>query len=205
MILYASIGPNPRVVTMFAAEKGLAIETRQIDIIKGENRDPAGSYLGVHPGGTTPALVLDDGTTLTETGAICEYLEELQPEPALIGTTPLERARTRMWVRRIDLTVTEPMTTGFRGVEGRPMFEPRMRVVGAEAAADLKALAADGLAAIEAGLDGEWIVGDRFTLADIALFSFVEFGAMVGQPLPDGLPRLAAWRARVAARPSAAG
>lgn len=204
MILYASIGPNPRVVIMFAAEKGLSIETRAVDIIKGENRDPSGSYRQVHPGGTTPALVLDDGSTLTETVAICEYLEELHPAPALIGATPVERARTRMWVRRIDLTVTEPMTVGFRGVEGRAMFEPRMRVVESQAAADLKAIAADGLAAIEAGLAGDWIAGDRFTLADIALFSFVEFGAMVGQPLSEGLPRLAAWRARVAARPSAA-
>lgn len=201
MILYTSIGPNPRVVTMFAAEKGLTIETRAVDIIKGENREEP--YRQVHRGGTTPALVLDDGTTVVETAAICEYLEELNPEPALIGATPLERARTRSWVRRIDLTVTEPMTTGFRAVEGRPMFEPRMRVVGAAAAADLKAIANDGLTAIEAELDGDWIAGNRFTLADIALFSFIEFGALVGQPLSEGLPRLAAWRARVAARPSA--
>ena len=206
MILYASIGPNPRVVTMFAAEKGMVIETRSVDIMGGENRREGGEYRGVHPGGTTPALVLDDGSTLTETIAICEYLEEVRPVPPLIGTTQEERARTRMWVRRIDLTVTEPMTTGFRGVEGRPMFEPRMRVVGAEASADLKAIAADGLAAIERDLgDREWIAGDRFTLADIALFSFVEFGAMVGQPLAADMPKLAAWRARVAARPSAAG
>lgn len=205
MILYASIGPNPRVVTMFAAEKGLTLETRAVDIIKGENRDPGGDYLRLQPRGTTPTLLLDDGTALCETIAICEYLEEIQPEPPLIGSTPEERARTRMWVRRIDLTVTEPMTLGFRGVEGRPMFEPRMRVVGSEAAPDLKALAADGLAEIERDLgDREWIAGDRFTLADIALFSFVEFGAMVGQPLGSDMPHLAAWRARVGARPSAA-
>lgn len=204
MILYESIGPNPRVVTMFVAEKGMTIETRAVDIIKGENREQP--YLGIHPGGTTPALVLDDGSTLTETTAICDYLEELQPSPALIGTTAEERARTRMWVRRIDLAVTLPMTFGFRGAEGRPMFGPRMRVVGAEGSADLKAIAADGLASIEADLgDREWIVGDRFTLADIVLFSFVEFGAAVGQPLAPDLRRLAAWRGRVAARPSAGG
>ena len=203
MILYESIGPNPRVVKMFAAEKGLALETRSVDIMKGENRQ--GDYLKRQPGGTTPCLELDDGSVLSETVAICEYLEEKQPEPALIGTTPEERARTRMWVRRIDLTVTEPMTSGFRAAEGRPMFEPRMRVMPAEMAGELKAAAVDGLRFIEAQLGGqEWIAGDRFTLADIVLFSFVEFGAMVGQPLPDDLPKLAAWRARVAARPSAA-
>ncbi|WBH17772.1 glutathione S-transferase family protein [Sphingomonas radiodurans] len=201
MILYDSIGPNPRVVTMFVAEKGLTIEKRMLDIVKGENR--SGSYLDVRRAGTTPALVLDDGSTLCETIAICEYLDEVHPEPALIGTTPKERAETRMWVRRIDLTVTEPMTTGFRAAEGRPMFEPRMRVIRADAADDLKALAKDGLTAIEAEMGDQWIVGDRFTLADIALFAFIEFGAMVGQPMPGDLPKLAAWRERVAARPSA--
>lgn len=203
MILYESIGPNPRVVKMFVAEKGLTLETRSVDIMKGENRE--GDYLKRQPGGTTPCLELDDGSVLSETVAICEYLEEKHPEPALIGTTAEERARTRMWARRIDLTFAEPMTTGFRAAEGRPMFAPRMRVMPAEAAGELKAAAADGLRFIEAQLgDHDWIAGDRFTLADIILFSFVEFGGLVGQPMADDLPKLAAWRARVAARPSAA-
>lgn len=202
MILYDSIGPNPRVVAMFLAEKGMTIERRTLDIMAGENRQDA--YRGVHPGGTTPALVLDDGTTLSETTAICEYLDEIQPEPPLIGTTPLERARTRMWVRRIDLTVAEPMTSGFRAAEGRAMFEPRMRVAPQEASAALKGMAADGLRYVDEQLgERPWIAGDRFTLVDIVLFSFVEFGGMVGQPLADDLSRLAAWRNRVAARPSA--
>lgn len=204
MILYESIGPNPRVVNMFIAEKKMPIERRSIDIMAGENRQA--DYLKIHPGGTTPALLLEDGSTLCETVAICEYLEERQPEPALIGETAEARARTRMWVRRIDLTVAEPMTTGFRAAEGRPMFEPRMRVVPAEAAPALKEMAADGLRWIEGQLGGrDWIAGERFTLADILLFSFVEFGSLVGQPLREGLPELAAWRTRVAARPSAAG
>jgi glutathione S-transferase len=203
MILYDSIGPNPRVVRMFVAEKAMAIETRAIDIIAGENRREP--YLTLHPGGTTPLLSLDDGTALSETIAICEYLEERQPTPARIGTTPEERAVVRMWVRRIDLSVATPMTTGFRGAEGRVMFAPRMRVVGEEGAAELKAMAADGLAAIEANLDvSEWLVGDRFTLADIVLFAFVEFGAQVGQPLAASMTKLAGWRSRVAARASAA-
>lgn len=204
MILYESIGPNPRVVQMFLAEKGMKVERRSVDIMKGENREPA--YGAVNPGGTTPALVLDDGSTLSETTAICEYLEEKQPSPTLIGSSAEERARTRMWVRRIDLTVAEPMTTGFRAAEGRPMFEPRMRVMPQDSAGDFKAAASDGLAFIEKHMgDGDWIAGDRFTLADIILFSFVEFGALVGQPMGGDLPKLAAWRDRVAARASAQG
>lgn len=203
MILYESIGPNPRVVKMFLAEKGMTVESRSVDIMKGENRQDG--YRKVNPGCTTPALVLDDGTTISETVAICEYLEERQPAPALIGNTPEERARTRMWVRRIDLTVNEPMTTGFRAAEGRPMFEPRMRVMPEAAAPELKAAATDGLKWIEEQIGGRaWIVGDAFSLADIVLFSFVEFGGLVGQPLPSDLPKLAAWRARVAERKSAA-
>ncbi|MFC4296263.1 glutathione S-transferase family protein [Novosphingobium tardum] len=203
MILYDSVGPNPRVVRMFAAEKGIALEKKPVDIMAGENRQEP--YLKLHPGGTTPLLVLDDGTPLSETTAICEYLEELQPNPPLIGTTPLERAKVRMLVRQIDLLITAPMTSGFRGAEGRPMFEPRMRVIRAEAADDLKAMAADGLAAIERQVGNtDWLLGPRFTLADIVLFSFVEFGGLVGQPLHPSLAKLAAWRDRVAARPSAA-
>ena len=203
MILYDSIGPNPRVVNMFIAEKNMVIERRPIDIMAGENRQA--DYLKIHPGGTTPALLLDDGSTLSETVAICEYLEERQPTPALIGATAEARAHTRIWVRRIDLGVAEPMTSGFRAAEGRPMFEPRMRVAPAEAAPTLKAMAADGLRSIEGQMAGRtWITGEHFTLADILLFSFVEFGGLVGQPLGDELPELAAWRTRVAARPSAA-
>ena len=204
MILYESIGPNPRVVKMFMAEKGMSLDSQSVDIMKGENRKDG--YRKVNPGCTTPALVLDDGTTISETVAICEYLEEKQPTPALIGSSPEERARTRMWVRRIDLTVNEPMTTGFRAAEGRPMFEPRMRVMPEAAAPELKAAATDGLKWIEDQIgDRTWIAGDNFSLADIILFSFVEFGGLVGQPLPADLPKLAEWRARVAERKSAAG
>lgn len=204
MILYESIGPNPRVVNMFLAEKGIAIERRPVDIMQGENRMDA--YRAIHPGGTTPALVLDDGTTLSETVAICEYLEEKQPLPPLIGATAEDRAVTRMWVRRIDLGVAEPITLGFRAAEGRPMFEPRMRLAPVEAAGSLKEMAADGLRWIDGQIgDREWIADDRFTLADILLFSFVEFGSLVGQPLRPEFTKLTAWRARVAARPSAGG
>ena len=202
MKLYTSIGPNPRVVTLFVAEKGLALDTVRVDVMKGENRQPA--YLAKNPTGGTPLLELDDGTAIAESVAICEYLEELHPTPALIGATPEERAATRMWVRRVDLGVVQPMTHGFRGAEGLPLFQSRMRCL-PEAAAGLKAMAQDGLAPIEARLaDTPFIGGERPMLADLLLFSFVEFGAQVGQPLDPAHANLAAWRARMAERPSAA-
>lgn len=201
MKLYTSVGPNPRVVTLFLAEKAVRIDTVPVDIMKGENRRD--DYLALNPSGGTPMLRLDDGTSLSESIAICEYLEELQPSPALIGTTPQERATTRMWVRRIDLGYVQPAVLAFRGAEGLALFQSRMRCV-PEGASVLKAVAQDGLRFIDGQLGaGAFICGKRLTLADILLFAFVEFGAQVGQPPDPALSRLAEWRTRMAARPSA--
>src|SRR5580658_9389323 len=111
MKLYDSIGPNPHVVRMFLAEKGLDVERRPVDLMAGENRQA--DYGRVNPSQTLPALELTDGEVVAEITAICEYVEELHPTPPLIGSTPLERAQTRMWARRIDLGIVEPMTNGF--------------------------------------------------------------------------------------------
>lgn len=187
---------------MFVAEKGMAMDFVPVDLIGGENRQAA--YVGkVNPAGQTPALELDDGSFLTEITAICEYLEERQPSPPLIGTTPEERAATRMWTRRVDLKICEPMANGFRFAEGLPLFQTRMRCL-PDAAPGLKLIARDGLEWLEAQFKGPWIVGDRFTLADIVLFAFLEFGAQVGQPLDPAFAKLTDWFARVKARPSAA-
>ena len=202
MNFYNSIGPNPRVVKMFMAEKGLDIPRVEVDLLAGENRGDA--YGAKNPSGTTPALELDDGLVLAEITAICEYLEELHPSPPLIGTSPRERAETRMWTRRIDHGVVEPMANGFRFSQGLGLFKDRMRCL-PDAAEGLKAIAQDKLAWLD-GLMGDrrWIAGDRFTLADILLFCFLDFGATVGQPLNPDNRRIAAWFERVKARPSAA-
>jgi len=202
MKLYQSIGPNPRVVLMFLEEKGAVIDRTFVDIMKGENRSP--DFVAKNPFGQVPLLEMDNGSYLSESTAICGYIEEKFPAPALIGSTAEERAVTHMLVRRLDYDVVAPMTTGFRGSEGLPMFQSRMRCL-PEAADGLKACARDGLAAFDALLAGKtWLAGDRFTLADILLYCLTEFGKMVGQPLPEGLANLAAWSDRVAARPSAA-
>ena len=202
MKLHVSIGPNPRVVKMFLAEKGLETPLVTVDLMGGENRREPYN-VSVNPAGQTPALELDDGTHLTEITAICEYLEERQPSPPLIGTTAEERAATRMWTRRVDIKVCEPMANGFRYAEGLALFENRLRCL-PEAAPGLKAVARDGEEWLEGQFTGPWIAGERFTLADILLFAFLDFGAQVGQPLDPAFGKLTDWFARVKARPSAA-
>lgn len=201
MKLYQSIGPNPRLVRMFLVEKGLELPAVEVDIIGGENRRPP--YLALNPAGGTPVLQLDSGEALAETTAICEYLEELHPQPPLIGSTPLARARTRMWTRRIDLAIVQPLTSGFRAAEGLAMFKDRVHCL-PQAADDLKATAREGLAWLEAQLgERPYIAGDVPTLPDLMLYSFVEFGALVGQGLDPAHTRLAAWHRRMATRDSA--
>ncbi|HEY1929517.1 MAG TPA: glutathione S-transferase family protein [Caulobacteraceae bacterium] len=202
MKLYESIGPNPRVVKMFIAEKGLEIPRQQVDLMAGENRKDA--YKALNPSGTTPALETDEGVILAEITTICEYLEELHPNPPLIGTTPMQRAETRMWMRRIDLGILEPMANGFRYSQGLQMFKDRMRCI-PQAAEELKVCAREKLEWLDDKIAGrQWIVGDRFTLADIALYAFLDFGAQVGQPLEAKNTNIAAWQERVKVRPSVA-
>ncbi|RAV68855.1 glutathione S-transferase, partial [Aerococcus mictus] len=164
MKLYNSIGPNPHVVRMFMKEKGITIPFVEIDIMKGDNRREP--YLSVNPSGQMPALELDNGSVVAEITAICEYLEEKNPATPLIGATPEERAETRMWTRRVDLNICEPLTSGFRYAEGLPMFKDRMRCL-PEAAAGLKAIAQDKITWLDGQLEGkQFIAGNRLTLAD---------------------------------------
>lgn len=203
MKLHDSIGPNPRVVRMVLAEKGMSVETVQVDLMAGENRQPA--YLEKVPTGGLPALELDNGACIAEITTIAEYLEDIHPANPVIGSTPEERAETRMWTRRIDLAIVEPMTTAFRAAEGRGLFASRMTLVSPEGAADLKAIAQEKLLWLDGQMQGRtWVCGDRHTLADLLLLAFVEFGASVGQPAPSGAKWIAEWHKRAAARPSAA-
>lgn len=202
MKLYNSIGPNPRVVRMFMAEKGIAIPLVEVDIMKADNRREP--YLSKNPHGQMPALELDDGSTVCEITAICEYLEDTNPKPALIGATPAEKAETRMWTRRIDLNICEPLANGFRFSQGLPLFKDRM-VTLPEAADGLKKIARDRLTWLDGQMAGrEFVCGKRFTLADILLYVFLDFGGQVGQPLDPENKNIAAWFARIKARPSTA-
>ena len=142
---------------------------------------------------------------LAEITAICEYVDEKKKDtPSLIGDTPEERAKTRMWTRRIDLNIAEPALNGFRFSQGLKLFENRIRCI-PEAADGLKATAQDRLKWLD-GLMGDkpFVAGDKLTMADIMLFAMVDFMGQVGQPLPADCKNLTAWYGRMKARPSAA-
>ena len=203
MKFYNSVGPNPRTVRMFMAEKGVDLPRIEVDLRGGENRREP--FLKINPSGQTPALELDEGTVLAEITAICEYLDEIKKDtPSLIGATPEERAKTRMWTRRIDLNIAEPAANGFRFSEGLKLFQNRVRCI-PEAADGLKATARDKLKWLD-GLMGAkpFVAGDKLTMADILLFAFLDFMKDVGQPLDPANSHLAAWFGRMKARPSAA-
>ncbi len=201
MLLYNSIGPNPKTVRMFMAERGIELPMQEVDLRSGENRQEA--HLARNPFGQCPALQLDDGKFLAEITAICEYLDEKFPGPSLIGATPEERAETRMWARRIDLNILEPMANGFRFGEGLKMFQNRIHCI-PQASADLKQTAQEWLGRLDKMMEGkQYVAGNRLTLADLLLFAFVDFFAGVGQPINPEYRNIIAWHERMKARPSA--
>jgi len=201
MKLYNSIGPNPHVVRMFIQELGIELETIEVDLMSGENRQE--DHLNRNPSGQVPTLELDDGNHVSEITAICEYLDELQGNTDLIGKTASKRAETRMWTRRIDLQIIEPLTNGFRAAEGYDLFKDRLRLL-PQAADDLKTLAQERLTWLNGQLDGkEFVCGDRFSLADIMFYCFLNFGTTVGQALNEENNNVVNLYNKIHLRPSA--
>ena len=201
MKFYNSLGPNPRVVRMFMAEKGIKIPFEEIDIMKGDNRKEP--YLSKNTTGQMPALELDSGHCVTEITAICEYLEDIHPSQPMIGSNPEQKAECRKWTRRIDLNICEPLAYGFRFSEGLPLFKDRILTF-PEAADGLKRMAQDKLKWLNGEMAGkEFVCGKRFTLADILLYCFLDFGGQVGQPINPEFTNIVSWFKRVGERPSA--
>lgn len=202
MLLYDAKSPAPRCLRMFLLEKQLQLPAVTIDVFAGENRQPA--FLAINPAGQTPALRCDDDSMLAEAVTIAEYLEELHPSPALIGSTPEQRAQTRQWWRRVELNVTEFIHNAYHYAEGLPRFESRIPVL-PDAAAGLKAIAQDRLRWLDGMFGpGPYLCGERFSAADIWLYVWLDFALTVNQPFDRNLPHIEPWFARIAARPSAA-
>ena len=199
--------PSPRRVRIFLAEKGIELDTVQVDLGSGEQLGDA--FRKVNPDCVVPALELDDGTCLSEVIAICQYLEELHPEPRLLGSTSLERAQVSMWNAKVEqlglLSMMDAFRNSARGLVGRALpgpesYEqiPELAERGRQRVLQFFSRLDDQLA------DNKFVAGDRFSVADISALVLVDFAGWVKLPLPEGAQHLSRWYAEVAKRPSAA-
>jgi glutathione S-transferase len=202
MKLYVSkYAPNPRRVAIFAAEKGIELETVVVDLFNGELRTP--EFLAKNALGRVPVLEFDDGRTLSETRAICTFLEGLRPEPNLMGEGHEERAFIEMTDRQVELYFFQLVANWVRHLHPAlaPLERPQFEEFGKSQGEKVRAAAAwlDGVLARQS-----YLAGDRYTIADITAFCGLEFarGMMKFNAGELGFTHLQAWRDRIAARPT---
>jgi len=193
-----AFAPNPRKVRVYLAEKGLALPIAPVDLLRGEHRTPA--FLAKNPMGGLPVLELDDGSCLTESLAIIEYLEELHPDPPMIGTTPLERARVRELERMIELALL--------GRVGRIFFNTSVVFAGADQVPEAAEQALRGLPnalrIVDAAIAGRrFAAGDRPSIADCTLFAVFEHAKLANVEIGREHVHLWRWYEAFSARPSA--
>lgn len=201
MLLFDAGRPNPRAVRMSLLEKGISVPMRDVDVDGGENR--RSPYIDRNPAGQVPALQLDDGTCLAETGAIFQYFDETFQSNSLIGATPEQRAETRMWQRRVEFGITEHLYAAFHYGKAAEMYRTRMRIL-PESVPGLMALVRDGLEWLDRQIaDRRHVVPDRFSIVDIILYCALDFGSCVGQPIGSDLSNIVSWYESISARPSA--
>jgi glutathione S-transferase len=192
--------PNPRRTRIFLAEKGIKLPMQQIDL--GALEQMSTSYAAINPLKRVPALVLDDGTVITESIAICRYFEALTPEPALFGRDALETARVEMWNRRLELHLLFPISHVFRNTHPA-MKAMEIPQVPAWAEAN-KPRILDFIGIVDRELEGRrFISGDDFSVADITGLISLDFMKPAKLAVPDELKHLKRWHADLAARPSA--
>jgi glutathione S-transferase len=192
--------PNPRRTRIFLAEKGINIPIEPVDL--GALEHMKAEYAQINPLRRLPALVLDDGTVLTESVAICRYFEALQPEPALFGRGPLESARVEMWNRRLELNLLFAVAHVFRHTHPA-MKAMEVPQVPAWAEAN-KPRILEFLAVVNRQLEGRrFITGDAFTIADITGMVAVDFMKPAKLSVPEELAQVRRWHAELSARPSA--
>lgn len=203
MIFYDSAmpAPNPRRVRIFAAEKGIDLPRQDVSILKGEHKSE--EFRAINPLGQTPALALDDGACLSESVAICRYLDALHPEPPLFGTTPAEIAQIEMWSRRVELRLMVP--TGMIWMHTHPFTARVMPHQFKDFGESNRVLVERAHALFDEALgEAPYLAGESYTMADILLLTTIDFGTFIGLTIAEGHARLNDWHRRVTARPSTA-
>jgi glutathione S-transferase len=188
------------------AEKGIEIETIQIDLGSGEQFGDA--FRAINPDCVVPALQLDDGSCISEVLAICHYLEAQRPEPALLGSTDEERARVLMWNSKVEQqglwAVADAFRNAAKGLKDRA-------VTGLVAYPQIPELAERGRGRVEQFFrrldeqlgDNEFVAGDRYSIADISAMVVVDFSAWIKLSVPEDAINIQRWHESVSARPSA--
>jgi len=199
-LLETRMAPNPRRVRIYLAEKGLKVPAEELDLMKGDLKSD--SFTQLNKLQRVPVLVLDDGTAISESIAICRYFEELHPEPALFGTGALGKAKVEMWQRRIELGLLAAIASAFRhlhpamatlelpqvpawGEANKPKAQSMLRILDEQLA------------------DNRYVAGDAYSVADITALVAMDFMKVGRVQRPEGLNHLERWYAEVAARPSA--
>ena len=195
-----SPSPNARRVRIFIAEKGLEIPIVPVNMMTGENQSE--DYLAKNSLGKMPLLELDDGTCIAESAAICRYLEEMNPNPPLMGRKPLEKALVEMWHRRMELEFLIPMITIF--LHTGEMWKDRVTQIPQVAETGILNVK-ERMEWLDKELDGkEFITGEDYTVADIAAqCAFVMGKAALGLRIAEDQLNLSNWFTRVSSRPTA--
>jgi glutathione S-transferase len=192
--------PNPRRVRIFMAEKGISIAEEMLSLR--DRAHKAENFRAKNLMGQVPTLELDDGRTLSETVAICRYLDALHPEPPLFGRDAFEQAEVDMWIRRVEFTLMTPVAMFWR--HAHP-FTAQLLTQFNDFGESNRALYASACRLFDKALgDGRpYLAGDAYTMADICALTTVDFAQFTGLAPPEEAAGFGAWRARVSARASA--
>ena len=194
------VAPNPRRVRIFAAEKGIQLALEDVDILTGQSRTP--EFLAKNSSGAVPVLELDDGSYLSESIAICRYLEGLRPEPNLLGRDVREQAEIERWNRRMELELFNPIARTAQNTS--PIFQRRFKQFPEYGEAQ-RAVAYQRLERMDQELDEhEFVAADRFTIADITALVAIDIGGLLANiQIPPKFAHLTRWHAMVSKRASA--
>lgn len=192
--------PNPRRVRIFLAEKGITVPTEQVNLINLEHR--SAEFTALNPLQQVPILILDDGTAISESVAICRYFEEQQPDPPLFGRTAMERVLVEMWQRRMELALLFRVAQCFRH------SHPAMAELEKPQIKEWAEVNRPRVQTLLSWLDGElagrrYIAGDEYTIADITALVAIDFMKRARIDRPTDLKNLARWYEEVSSRPSA--